>query len=426
MACAEGGEGREPPAGLLARILTRRMAACLALGFSSGLPLNLTGSTLQAWMTEEGVALGAIGLYSLVGLPYTLKFLWAPAMDAWRLPGPGRRRSWMLLTQAALLVAIMAVGLFPPASAPFMLGLAALVVAFASASQDIVVDAWRREALPDAELALGSALYVTGYRLGMLTAGGAALRLAEKTSWDRVYLAMALLMGVGLATSWLAPEPPPVPGTPQDFQAAVVEPFREYLARPKARVLLAFVLLYRLGDTLAAGMMTPFVLSVGFTKGEYAALVQELGLVATILGGLAGGVLVMKLGMRRALVGFGLLQAVSTVAFAALVATGKDLGVLAGLMVFENVSNGLGSAAYAAFMAKLCDRRFTATQFALLTSLMGVPRVVLATPAGFLAQAIGWGWFFGVCAALALPGLLLIDAVAEESAPPPGAPPAPG
>jgi MFS transporter, PAT family, beta-lactamase induction signal transducer AmpG len=385
-----------------------RMLVATLMGFVSGLPLLLTGSVLQAWMKEEGVDLGTIGLFALVGLPYTLKFLWAPLLDRFTLGALGRRRSWLLLFQVALIGALVWLSLSEPGADPLVLALAALLVTFFSASQDIVIDAYRRESLADEEQGLGASLYVNGYRVGMLLASGGGLILADQVGFERVYQVMAGFMLVGVVTTLLAPEPGVAEGTPTTLREAVVEPFVEYFQRPDALLMLAFILLYKIGDTMASHMTTPFYLDIGFSKTEIGAVVKLFGFWATVLGGLLGGLMVMRIGIHRALWLFGILQGVSTAGFAVLAQVGASLPGLALVITFENLSGGMGTAAYIAYMASLTNRRFTATQYALLSSLMGIPRVIAAAPTGYVAEATGWTLFFVLCALIALPGLLLI------------------
>jgi len=388
--------------------LSWRMLVAALMGFASGLPLLLTGSVLQAWMTEEAVDLGTIGLFALLGLPYTLKFVWAPLMDRFTPSGLGRRRGWLLISQLALIAALILLSLARPAAAPLWLAVAALLVTFFSASQDIVIDAYRREALADDEQGLGASLYVNGYRIGMLLASGGGLILADHMSFSQVYQLMAAFMLLGVATTVFAPEPRPAEGVPTTLREAVVQPFVDYFRRRDALLILAFVLLYKIGDTMASHMTTPFYLDIGFSKTEIGAVVKLFGFWATVLGGLLGGLLIMRTGIYRALWVFGILQAVSTAGFAWLAVIGASLPGLAAVISFENLSAGMGTAAYIAYMASLTNRKFTATQYALLSSLMGVPRVIAAAPTGYLADALGWASFFVFCALIALPGLLLL------------------
>jgi PAT family beta-lactamase induction signal transducer AmpG len=404
-------------AGSIARaVLSGRMLVAALMGFVSGLPLLLTGSVLQAWLKEDGVDLATIGLFALTGLPYALKFLWAPLMDRYAPLALGRRRGWLLLAQLALIAALAALAAASPAQQPIGVAWAALLVAFFSASQDIVVDAYRRESLADDEQGLGASLAVNGYRLGMLLASGGGLILADHWSFPEVYLFMAGCMLVGVATTLLAPEPPAAAGVPRTLGEAVVHPFLDYFRRQDALAILLFILLYKIGDAMASQMTTPFYLDLGFTKTEIGAVVKFFGFWATVAGGLAGGLIILRTGVLRSLWGFGILQGLSTAAFAWLAVVGPSLTWLAAVIAFENFSSGLGTAAYVAFMANLTNRRFTATQYALLSSLMGVPRVFAAAPTGWMAEALGWVPFFLACALAALPGLLMLGRLQRRGA----------
>lgn len=411
-----------PLASFFGALASRRMAAALLLGFSCGLPLPLTGQVLQAWLKEGGVDLATIGFAALIGLPYTIKFLWAPLFDRFSLPFLGRRRGWLLAVQAALAAALVLLALGDPSTSPSWIGLAALGVAFASASQDIVVDAHRRETLAENELGLGSSLYVYGYRTAMLVAGGGGLLLADAVGFRTTYFAMAGATVLGMLATLLAPEAPAVEAPPSTLREAVVEPLRDYFGRSHALAILAFILLYKLGDTMAAAMTTPFYLDLGFSLTEVGGVVKLFGYWATLGGLFVGGVVIFRLGIHASLWIFGILQALSTAAFALLAAAGPHLGGLAAVVTFENVSAGMGTAAYAAFMASLTNRRFTATQYALLSSLMGVPRVLFAAPTGWMAERLGWIEFFLVCALVAIPGLALLTRFRAWTPPPSAAP----
>lgn len=393
---------------LIGTIFSGRMLVALLMGFSSGLPLLLTGSVLQAWMTDEGVDLGTIGLFALVGLPYTLKFLWAPLTDRFTVPLLGRRRGWLLGIQLFLMVAIAGLGWTQPAESPLVVAVAAWLVTFFSASQDIVIDAYRREALADNELGLGASLYVNGYRIGMLLASGGGLILADFMPFSAVYQLMAMGMLVGILTTLFAPEPEIAGVLPRNLRDAVIQPFVDYFRRHHALLILLFILLYKVGDTMASHMTTPFYLDIGFSKTEIGAVVKLFGFWATIIGGMAGGIVILRTGIYHALWGFGILQALSTAGFALLALVGYNLPLLAGVIAFENLSAGMGTAAFVAFMATLTNRKFTATQYALLSSLMGIPRVIVAAPTGYFADWLGWTGFFLCCALIAVPGLLLL------------------
>jgi len=400
----------------LARIVfSRRMIVALLMGFSSGLPLLLTVTLLQAWMKQEKVDLSVIGLMSLVGLPYTLKFLWAPILDRFALPLLGRRRGWLLLSQVCLVAAIIALGSTDPAMRPLGVAFAALVVTFMSATQDIVVDAYRREDLPDSELGLGSSFYINGYRVGMLLASGGGLILADHIPFSQVYIFMGLCMLPGIVTTLLTPEP--VTGTtpPKTLREAVIDPITDYIKRNKALTILAFILFYKIGDTMASTMTTPFYLDIGFTKSEIGAVVKLFGFWATVCGGFLGGLFMLRIGIKKSLWIFGILQAVSTGGFALLALLGRSLPALSAVIAFENLTGGMGTAAYAAFMASITNKRFTATQYALLSSLMGVPRVIASAPTGIMADHLGWPVFFIFCTVAAAPGLILLMAVGLDS-----------
>jgi len=393
---------------LLATIFSGRMLVAFLMGFAAGLPLVLTGSLLKVWLQDEGVDLGTIGLFALVGLPYTLKFLWAPLLDRYVPSRLGRRRGWLLLFQLALVACIAGLGLSDPREHLYVMAVIALLVSFFSASQDIVIDAYRRESLSDEEQGLGSSLYVNGYRLGLLLASGGGLILADFIPFSAVYALMAGCMLLGVATTLFAREPELAEGAPKTLLDAVIKPFVDYFSRTDARWILLFILLYKLGDTMAGEMASNFYRDIGFSKTEIGSVVKLFGFWATIVGSLVGGVLILRLGIFASLVSFGVLQAVSTLGFAWLAYVGHDLVTLGGVVTFENFTAGMGTAAYIAFMASLTNKKFTATQYALLSSLMGVPRTIFAAPTGYIAAALGWQWFFVLCTLIALPGLLLL------------------
>jgi PAT family beta-lactamase induction signal transducer AmpG len=399
---------------LTRQFFSPRMLVAFLMGLSCGIPLLLTSTVLQAWMTEQGVDLTTIGLFSLVGLPYTLKFLWAPIFDRFSLPFLGRRRGWMLLMQLVLILALIGLGLNDPGQTPWLVALAAFFVTFFSASQDIVVDAYRREDLNDNQLGLGSSLYVNGYRVGMLLAGSGGLILADHFSFDQVYLLMAASLLVGVATTLLCREPPLTKGMPRTFREAIVEPFVDYFSRDRALWLLLFILLYKIGDQMASTLTTPFYLALGFSKTQIGAVAKLFGFWSTIIGGLAGGAILMRIGIIRSLWIFGILQGVSILSFSALALIGNSVAGLIVAIVLEQLTSGMGTSAYVAYMASLTNKRFTATQYALLSSCMGVPRVIVAAPAGWLAEQAGWPLFFFGCALAAIPGLLLLPMVARQ------------
>jgi MFS transporter, PAT family, beta-lactamase induction signal transducer AmpG len=399
---------------LLRLIFSPRMLVAFLMGFSCGLPLLLTGSVLQAWMSDAGVDLSLIGLLSLVGLPYTFKFLWAPFLDRYAPPVFGRRRGWLLISQLVLVVAIAGIGLSNPGKSPSIVILVAFWVCFFSASQDVVVDAYRREDLSDRELGLGSSLYVSGYRVGMLLAGGGGLILADHLSFSGVYFLMAGCMIPGMVTTLFAQEPPVSEGTPETLRRAVLDPLIEYFSRSGALWILLFIVLYKIGDVMASAMTTPFYLSLGYTKTQIGTVVKLFGFWATILGGLAGGVMMLRFGIYRGLWWFGILQALSTACFAMLARVEPSVSALAGVIAFENLSSGMGTAAFAAFLAGLTHKRYTATQYSLLSSIMGIPRVFAAASTGFLAEFTGWEFFFIICTLIAIPGLVLLKTMVKQ------------
>ncbi len=393
---------------MLEIIFSSRMLVSLLMGFACGLPLLLTISVLQAWLTEEGVDVIIIGLFALVGIPYTVKFLWAPFLDRFTLPFLGRRRGWLLVAQVTLMISIAGLGFTKPETNLWMVAFAASLVTFFSASQDIVVDAYRREDLSDEELGFGSALYVNGYRLGMLLASGGGLVMADFIPFSMVYIIMAVCMLPGVLTTFLAREPEIKVETPKTMVEAVIDPLVEYFRRNGAVWMLAFILLYKIGDSMASFITTKFYLDIGFSKTEIGVVVKVFGLGALLGGALAGGLLMMRLGINRALWIFGFLQAISTAGFAVLARIGHNIPALSAVIAFENLSSGMGTAAYMAFMASITNKKFTATQYALLTSLMGVPRVFASSSTGFLTKYMGWEWFFITCTLIAIPGMLLL------------------
>lgn len=395
---------------------TRKMMALLLLGFSSGLPLFLTSRTLQAWMTVEQVDLAAIGLFSLVSLPYSLKFLWSPLVDRYALPWLGRRRGWLVLTQVLLAVSIAAMGLQQPRLSLILLAVNALVVAFFSATQDIVFDAYRSDVLSPPELGAGAAVAVLGYRIALLATGSAALILADPKSpihftWPQVYGLLSLLMLLSIGFTFFAPEPKRDVKPPASLRAAVWLPFQDFVTRSgpsKAITILAFIVLYKFGDSLINNMVTPFLLTTGFDQRDIGAIQGGMGLVATIVGTLTGGALLSRWGVNRSLWVFGGLQAVSNFAYLILAGLGHNYPFMVLAINIENFCGGLGTAAFVAFLMSLCNPSFSATQFALLSSLMAVSRDLIVAPAGQLAKITGWPVFFILTIVFSLPGLALL------------------
>lgn len=404
-----GTEAQTIPASKL--YTSRRVAPLLVLGFASGLPLALTGGTLQAWATLEQVSLQEIGFLTLVGTAYTLKFLWAPLIDRYAPPFLGRRRGWMLVMQLLLALGIMLMGLMSPGQRLLPLALLAVAVAFCSATQDIAFDAYRSDVLRKEERGAGAALSVLGYRLAMLTSGGLALILADQwLGWGHTYMLMgALMLIVALATLW-APEPEVPAQTPHSLSRAVFEPFKEFFGRPEALTVLVLIVLYKLGDAFAGALSTTFLLRAAqYTATEVGTVNKLLGLTATIVGALTGGALMAKLGLYRSLMLFGLLQAVSNLGFWVISVGPHSVWLMAAGVGLENLCGGMGTAAFVALLMGLCNREFSATQFALLSALSAVGRTYLAGPlTPPLVEFAGWPSFFLMTVAIAVPGLLLL------------------
>jgi len=388
---------------------SRRVAVVCLLGFSSGLPLALTGGTLQAWMTVSGVDLATIGIFTLVGIPYTWKFLWAPFMDRYVPPFLGRRRGWIAAMQMLLGACIAVMGALDPATMPWALAALALMVAFISASQDVVFDAYRADVLRPQERGIGAAVSVLGYRLAMLVSGALALILSDQIGWQNTYWLMAALMIAAIGVTLFGPEPEVQVTPPKTLAEAAVEPLREFFARHGAWALLLLIVLYKLGDAFAGSLTTAFLIrGVEFTATEVGAINKGLGLAATLVGVVFGGVLMARLGLFRSLLVFGVLQAISNLTFMWLASVGKDYAVMVLAVGFENLAGGMGTAAFVALLMAMCDKRFTASQFALLSALAAVGRVYVGPASGYMVEAIGWTTFFGFTFLMALPGLLLL------------------
>ncbi|MBF0357803.1 MAG: AmpG family muropeptide MFS transporter [Magnetococcales bacterium] len=415
-----------------------RLIAILFLGFSSGLPLALTFGTLTLWLAEAGISKTSIGLFALAGAPYTFKFLWSPLLDRLSIPWLtnyfGRRRSWMLLTQFALIISILGLGLSNPLTDPFKMALFALLTAFWSASQDIVIDAYRVEILDESQYGAGAAMVVLGYRLGMLLSGAGALYLATYLGWFLTYSIMAATILVGVVTVLLNPEPkradsiesreqeakiqlyldstPWLSGWRKKVVAwlygAVVAPFAEFMTRKGWLLTLLFILLYKFGDALAGVMSNPFYVELGFSKIEIANVSKLFGLAALIVGSFIGGALVSRIGIMKALLWCGLLQMLSNLMFVWLAHTGYNMQVLTLTIAIENLSSGMGMAAFVSYLSLLCNVAYTATQYALLSSLMAFGRTLLSSSSGWFADQMSWGPFFLLTTAAALPGLFLL------------------
>jgi PAT family beta-lactamase induction signal transducer AmpG len=391
-------------------VFNRRMLLCILTGFSSGLPLYVLYQLVPAWLRDRGVDLTTIGLFSLIAFPYTWKFLWSPLMDRWS-PPLGRRRGWALLTQVGLLLGLAALSLFDPAEDVTRIAVVAAIVALFSASQDIVLDAIRREILPDHELGLGNSMFVNAYRVASLVPGSLALILADRMPWTTVLLVVASFMGVGILTTLFMAEPAVSAPPPKSLREAVVEPFREFFDRhglKHALLLLLFMLLYKLGDSMATALATPFYLDVGFSMTEIGTVAKAAALWSAIFGGVVGGLVMVRAGIHRALWMFGVVQIVSILGFAALSVIGPDRIALFFAVSFEYLGVGLGTAAFVAFIARNTHKAYTATQLALLTSLTGVPRTFANATTGYIIESVGYTTFFLACTAISIPGMVLL------------------
>jgi MFS transporter, PAT family, beta-lactamase induction signal transducer AmpG len=390
-------------------LANNRIGTILLLGFASGLPLALTGGTLQAWMTVEGVDLGTIGIFTLVGLPYTLKFLWAPLLDRFVPPIFGRRRGWILIFQISLIALIATMSGFSPKNVPWVVASLAVMIAFMSASQDVVIDAYRTDILRERERGLGAGVFVTGYRVAMLVSGALALMFSELLGWRLTYLLMAGVMSLGVLATLFGPEPEEKIVPPRTLAEAVGGPLKEFFTRPGAWVFLALIVLYKLGDAFAGSLTTAFLIrGAEFSVGEVGAINKGMGMVATILGALFGGVVMARLGMFRSLLYFGILQAISNLSFMVLAYIGKNYTMMVFAVAFENLAGGMGTASFLGFLMALCNHRYTATQFALLSALASLGRVFVGPPSGYLAEFAGWSVFFFITFLVALPGLGLL------------------
>ncbi|PIW49144.1 MAG: AmpG family muropeptide MFS transporter [Zetaproteobacteria bacterium CG12_big_fil_rev_8_21_14_0_65_54_13] len=406
---------------VLSHLFTRKMAICVFTGFASGLPLYLLINLLPAWLRSEQVDLTTIGLFALIQFPYTWKFLWSPLLDRYAMPLLGRRRGWMLLTQSGLLLTIAAMGGFSPQTDMMMIIIFATLLAFLSATQDIALDAYRRELLDDEELGLGSSVHVNAYRVAGLIPGSLALILADHLPWSTVFIITALFMLPGMVMTLLVKEPQ-VAVVPKSLRQAVLEPFHEFISRQGWRgalMVLAFIFCYKLGDSLCTALATPFYLDMGYSKTAIGLIAKNAGLWPAVIGGLLGGLWMVKIGINKALWLFGLVQFGSIFGFLWLASVGVQADVgpveltrLAVVIGFEAFGVGVGTAAFVAYIARSTHPAYTATQFALFTSLAAVPRTFINAGAGWLVESMGWVSFFLLCAGLAVPGMLLLFKVA--------------
>ena len=396
-------------------ILNRRMLICVFTGFTSGIPLYVLFQLVPGWLRTEGVGLAEIGFFALVQFPYAWKFVWSPVMDRFTLPFLGHRRGWMLVTQLLLLVSIGVMGFIRPDLNLWTVAYLSAAVAFFSASQDIVLDAYRRELLPDVELGLGNAIHVQAYRFSGLVPGALGLILADVFDWHIVFIVIGAFMFVGIILTLVINEAIAEPDPPKTMRAAVVEPFSEFIGRSglgAALLVLAFLFLYKLGDNMATALQTPFFIDVGFTLTQIGAISKTAGLIAANIGTIVGGLIMVKLPINRALWVFGVVQIVSILGFALLSEIGPNAWMLGIVVAFEYLGVGLGGAALIAFMARTTNPAFAATQLALFTALASVPRVFANAVTGVIVEHTGWTNFFLLCTTLALPGMLLLFRVA--------------
>ncbi|WP_290702669.1 AmpG family muropeptide MFS transporter [Amphritea sp.] len=396
-------------------VFNRRTMICIFTGFASGMPLYVLFQLLPAYLRAEGVGLKEIGLFALVTFPYTWKFMWAPLMDRYIPPFLGRRRGWMLITQVALLGSIAGLGMFDPTLSIMTIAYLATAVALFSASQDIVLDAYRRELLPDQELGWGNSVHVQAYRISGLVPGALGLILADILPWSSVFVIIAGFMVVGVVMTFAVNEPITEPRAPKTLKQAIIEPFHEFVTRlgwRGALLILCFMFLYKLGDNMATALSTPFYIDLGFTLTEIGVIAKASALWASVVGGILGGLWMIKLGINRALWIFGVVQVVTILGFAVLAEAGPDKVILAVVISLEYLGVGLGTAAFTAFIARSTSVAFAATQFALFTALAALPRTFVNALTGYIVDAIGWNLFFYLCALLALPGMLLLVKVA--------------
>lgn len=396
-------------------IFNKRMLICIFTGFSSGLPLFVLYQLVPGWLRDEGVSLTEIGLFSLIGIPYVWKFIWSPLLDRYSLPVFGRRRSWMLLTQLFLLGTIAAFGFINPVMDIWLVAYLAVTVAFFSASQDIVLDAYRRELLAEHELGLGNSIHVQAYRLSGLVPASLAFILADHMPWQSVFMIVAAFMVLGVALTLSIKEIDCLHKQPKTLRDAVVLPFRDFINREgvhTALQILSFLFLYKLGDSMATALQTPFFIDLGFTKTEIGVVAKTASLIAMTIGLVVGGLVMIKLSINRALWLFGVVQIVSILGFAALAEIGHNTYALAFAMGFEYLGVGLGTAAFTAFIARTTNPAFAATQFALFTALTALPRTFANASTGIIVEQIGWTNFYFACTALAIPGMLMLVKVA--------------
>jgi PAT family beta-lactamase induction signal transducer AmpG len=424
------GEGKKS---VLKAIFSKRMLSCLFNGFTAGMPLYFIYHLIPAWLRKEGVDLKTIGLFALVGIPYNWKFVWSPLMDRYIPPFLGRRRGWMLITQIALMISMISFGFLNPQINLWWIAYLAAALAFFSASQDIVLDAYRREILPDEELGLGNAMYVNGYRVAVFVPGGLGLILGDYLPWSSVFLIIGSFMGIGIAYTLLVREASLDVVAPKTIYEAVIKPFKEFFNRDggigKGLLVLAFLFLYKLGDNMATALSTPFYLDLGFSMTVIGSMVKLINFWALLIGSFVGGALIYRIGINRGLWIFGFIQMIVILGFAILSEVGANTALLAVVLASEYMGVGLGTAALVSFMSRTTSKSFTATQFALFSSLIALPRTFANAITGFLIEGIkptdgiyyeffgelsglGYTNFFLFCTAAALPGMILLFWVA--------------
>lgn len=388
------------------------------MGFSSGLPFLLTGGTLKIWLARENVDISTIGYFSWVGLAYSLKFLWAPLVDRYNLLGIGRRRSWMLVTQVLLMLSIAYLGSLNPKESLGLLAGICVLVAFFGATQDVAIDAFRREYLNDAELALGSGVTQYGFRIAMLLSGGLGVSLVGSDfinlTWNELYYVLAACMVIGISLTLLAPEPEVTLDKNSSLRAAVIEPFKELFSRDKALIILFFIFLFKLGDAMAGAMLSPYYVQMGFSNEDIGLIAKTFGLTAALIGLFIGGAVVYSLGVFRSLWVFGIMQALSTGLFALIAFTGPEKWALAVTVLFEDISAGMGSAAFITYLATVTNKKYSGTQYAILSSIATLGRNFLSGFSGDMAKYLGWVPFFYTCAAIAIPGMMMLYVVNKQ------------
>jgi PAT family beta-lactamase induction signal transducer AmpG len=392
---------------------SKRMWVVLLMGFSSGLPFLLTGGTLKLWLAREHVDISTIGYFTAVASAYSLKVFWAPLVDRYKLFFFGRRRSWILLTQILIALGLFQMAALDPHTSLSMMALVAVGIAFFSATQDIAIDAYRREILDDEEMGLGSTLTQYGYRIAMLISGGVGVGIVAEEgqsglTWNHLYIIMGVCMILMMLVTMWAPEPKGDVHAPKTLTAAVIEPFKDFFSRDRSLFILLFVFLFKLGDAIGGSMLNPFYVEMGYTNPEIALIAKTVGLVASLAGLLIGGLVIFKLGINRSLWIFGILQALATAGFSLITFTGHQIWALGVTVIFEDIAVGMGSAAFIAYLATITNKKFTGTQFALLSAVATSGRNIVSVVAGVMVKELGWAQFFWASALLGIPGLVML------------------